>query len=343
MSGLILFLQDRPKNEIRILIDRPPNTLSVSQNPDSMARKILPLLTEGHYQLSQSSTLEDFYLIPGRSNEPKLHFTVARDDLARGILFEEGKADVLFDTLSLSKTNWFKEHDRSTLESEGFHLSYLGFNLKDPILRNSAVREAISLALPVDAWVKYKYFGWVRRSPEAPPLPDLARARSLLDSAGYKAPSQGPRFHLSYLTTPVREGNELALLTREALKQIDIAVDVIPLETSLFFSRLKKGDFELFGARIMRTSNEESIAEYLKSSGLKNYFSYSNAALDDELQKNSELPWIRAKKYVLQDRPFIPLFIWKHGLLLSSRVKLRAGDAFQSDDSFRFLTELQLK
>ena len=62
--------------------------------------------------------------------------------------------------------------------------------------------------------------------------------------------------HFSTRTTPVREGNENALLIREALKGVGIHVEVTPIETSLFFNRLTHGDFQIFASVINRNRSE---------------------------------------------------------------------------------------
>ncbi|NDG84198.1 MAG: hypothetical protein EBX52_04065 [Proteobacteria bacterium] len=336
-----LSFQNIPKNEIRILIDRAPNTLSTGQNPDVMARKILPLLTELGYTISESPDLEDFTLSPPSADRPALHFRVVKDDLTRGILFERGSADVLFDTLSLSKTRYLQEHGAALLSPPGWHLSFIGFNLRNPVLRNPAVRTAVAKAFPVRTWIEKKYFGFVD---PVEPLPsyDPEGAQRDLDQAGFPIKADGTRFALRYLTTPVREGNELALLTREALKKVGIRVEVTPLESSLFFSKLSTGEFELFGSRILRASPETSVAESFKTGGIRNYFDYSNEKVDAWLTTHPKASWTELAPLILEDSPLIPLFTWKHGLLLSRRIPKDSIRESDLDDSFRFLSRLPL-
>ena len=336
-----LSFQNSPKTGIRILIDRAPNTLAAGQSPDVMARKILPLLTELGYTAPAAPDLEDFTLLPPSPDKPALHFRVVKDDLTRGVLFERGSADVLFDTLSLSKTRFLQEHGAALLSPRGWHLSFIGFNLRNPALKNRAVRKAIAKALPVRAWIEKKYFGFVD---PVDPLPgfDPAGAQQDLDRAGFRANRDGIRLTLRYLTTPVREGNELALLTREALKQIGIRVEVSPLESSLFFSRLGTGEFELFGSRILRAGPDTPVAGSFKTGGLRNYFDYSNPELDSRLTTHPDASWAELAPLLLDDPPLIPLFTWRHGLLLSKRIRKDSLRESDLDDSFRFLSRLPL-
>ena len=343
--GAALFFQNTPKNEIVILIDRAPNTLSLSQTPDVMARKIFPLLQDFRYSLSPSQgpdvDLEDFILTPPNPERPKLHFKVVKDDLTRAVWFARSRADVLFDTLSLSKTRYFEQHGATLVSPVGFHLSFIGFNLRIPLLKNPEVRSALILALPVQLWIQQKYFGFV--DPVLPlPNYDPKLSRELLEKAGFPIKENGVRFTLRYLTTPVREGNELALLVREALKEIGVRVEVVPLESSLFFSKLGLGDFDVFGSRILRKQADDSVIENFKTGGLRNYFGYSNPELDHFVMTHPKAAWTEVAPFLVENGPILPLFTWKHGLLLSKRVQASSLNASSLDDSFRFLHSLQL-
>lgn len=328
------FHQDKPKNEIRILVDRAPNTLDSSQAPDAWARKIIPLLQEAHYTVTLPLKLDDFVLIPPENSAPKLHFKAIRDEMARALVFMSGDGDVLYDSLSLSRTKWMKSNHTQVIEAPGYSLSFIGFQVNDPVLSNLKVRQAIALCLPVQEWIQYKFFQFVERVPETP-TQDLPRASKLLDEAGYPIQPDGYRFILHYVTTPVREGNEMAMLVREALRKIGIELEIMPLETSLFYQRLKRGDFQVFGSRMLRNSETDSVADLLGAEGQRNYFHYP--ALKEKV-----FSWNEVKAQVMQDLPLIPLFVWKHSAVLSDRIQANEKTANQMDDTFRFLTTLRL-
>jgi len=328
--------QDKPKNEIRILIDRIPNTLDLSQAPDTLAQKLFPLLKEDHYALVKPFLYEDFRFMPPDPTLPILHFIYIRDELSRSLLFQGGHTDVLFDSLSIAKTAWFKKRGTNMIEAPGFRLSFIGFNLKDPILQDQRVRRAIQLSLPVSEWAHDKLFDWVTLLPEVPLEPDLVQANRLLDEAGHPKDASGLRFLLHYQTTPVREGYENALLIREALKGIGIRLEVKPIETSLFFNRLLHGEFQVFATTINRNTPDDPVSDFLRPSGQKNYFHYNR--LPDRV-----FAWDEVKMQVFQDLPIIPLFNWKHSAVLSDRITALPGAETKLDDSFRFLTLLRIK
>ena len=307
-----------------------------------MARRILPLLSEQHYRAEEHADLNDFILLSPNPRAPKLHFKVVRDELARAILFERNEADILLDSLSLTKTDYFKSKGAPIIESTGYHLSFLGFNLRSPILSDLRIRKAIASSLPIQEWIQYRFKNWVL------PLSDFgishnpSNAEKWLDEAGLRIQTDGWRTHLRYLTTPVREGNEVAALVREALKLVRIDVEIIPLETTLFFSRLKRGDFDLFGSRLMREHEDDPVDDYLRKGGSRNYFSNENPEFDQFIRRNGRATWNDAIRFVQADLPFFPYFTWKHGLLLSPRIKAMA-EPILLDDSFRFLSGLQIK
>jgi hypothetical protein len=339
LAACSLPFQDTAKREIRVILDRPPNSLFSGQNPDMTARKILPLLEAG-YRLSGNPDLEDFVLDPPKAGDPRLRFRTVRDELARGVLFEKGEADVLFNSLSLSKTEEFRKRGHPVLSAKGHHLSYLGFNLEDPVLSRREVREAVFHALPLRLWIRAKYFDWVEPEGALTEAFDPDRSRQLLDQAGFPGTKSGKRLTLRFLTTPVREGSELALLLREALRRAEIELEIVPLETSLFFQRLKRKDFQLFASRMLRDSGNSSLAEYLLPGGQKNHFGWRGASAF--VAKPEELTWPRIAPLVKRDLPLIPLFFWKHGLLLSRRIANPPTSEELEEDSFRFLSNLRL-
>lgn len=112
------------------------------------------------------------------------------------------------------------------------------------------------------------------------------------------------RITLDYLSTSSREGQQMAFLVREALEKIGITVKIHIFEPSLFYAKIRKREFDLYSSTTLP--------------GTKNILDLPNTGL-------------------------IPLFRWKHGLILNSRVIAPANIEKSLDYSFRFLSELQLQ
>ena len=275
-----LFHQEAPKNTIRILITQPMNAEHI---------RLRPLLEAKNY--TYLSHGEDFDLISADPAKPKLQFQVVRDENTRALIFLKQEADVLYDSLSLSKTEWLKgqmgfDHVR-IFTAPGEATSNLALNGANPVFQTTQIINAISAALPLKLWSETVFLNWV----------DFVRPQnSFLIPVHVSTP-------LRYLCTPSREGQQIAMLTREALEKIGITVDIHIYEPSLFYSLIRKREFDLFSARTLP--------------GTKTILDLPNTLL-------------------------IPLFRWKHGLILNSRVSAPLKIEASMDDSFRFLSSLQL-
>lgn len=351
LLGMVVFILPQKKDSaIRILIDRAPNGLVPGQVTDIAGRRFLPLLEEYSLQ-PQSNNQEWVFKSKIEGARPDLKFIVVKDESTRALKFFKGEGDVLYDSLSLSKTHWLEEKAQDmafqVYQRPGLNLSFIGFSHRHPILKLKAVREAIARALPVQDWIQYKLFNWVEAVPDLTRITfDRERSRLELDRLGYTAhPETGTRFKLKYFTTGVKEGMETALLVQEALRKVEIEVEVVTLDTLLFFQKLKKGEADLFSMRWFRFNQNEPIQEYLATAGNRNYLGYSNPKLDERLKQNPALSKDEFVQLIENDFPFFPLYQWKHGLITSPRVRIQNREKLlQSlDETFRFLLELELQ
>lgn len=333
---------------LRIAIDRPPNGLFPGQTLDVTGRRFLPLLKE--YEIQPQTKNDVFGFKPKNPNagRPNLEFTVVRDETTSALKFLKGETDILYDILSISKTEWIRKNhpEYRIFVHSGLNLSYIGFSNRHPILKDVDVRRAIAMALPVRDWVKYKLFDWADLSTEFVQINyDPEAAAKIFDREGYPVQADGVRLRLNYFTTGVREGNDTALMVQEALKKISIEVQVVTLDTLLYFQKMKKGEGDLFSTRWFRFDEKEPIAPYLSTDGTRNYLGYSNPKLDQKLKKNPSLTQRELADLLKKDFPFFPLYTWKHAVILQPRVWVENETRLSAnlDETFRFLLELKLK
>lgn len=275
-----LFQQEVPQNTIRILIDKPMNEQHI---------RIQPLLMEKKYSYVRHQ--EDFDLMPPDPTLPLLQFKIVKDENTRALIFLKGEADVLYDSLSLAKTEWIKNKvvpkNANLYSKAGTIISYLAMNSESPALQDPKIKNAIREALPLKLWMETIFLNWVEAIDPKPVVPTIIPGK----------------ITLHYLTTSSREGQQMAFLTREALEKTGITVKIHVYEPSLFYAKIRKREFDLFSSRSLP--------------GTKTILDLPNTET-------------------------IPLFRWKHGLILNSRVKSPADINSSLDDSFRFLSELQL-
>lgn len=325
---------------ITILVDRVPRIPPTLENKqahllDYEGRKIIPLIESNYYRVNAFKPNETLILEPSfprsfAENVPTLIFKQISDELTRLLLFKRGDGDVLFNSIQLTKLEWIKNHDpHSTVYAQtGTHLTYLGL-LHLPLKTKIKIASLLTPAI----WAKQKWLGWVDEFPF--PI------KEILKNQPTEEPQQKPT-SLTFLTTAAREGLETALTIRELLQKANFKVDIKTLDSARFFQEVKKGNTQLFLNRWMRSSNQEPILDLLSTQGLRNLFQYSNPSLDLYFKKNPRATWDDTLPWVTQDLPFIPLFTWKHGLIIKNNLKWKNGNQPTLDDSFRFLLHLEV-
>jgi peptide/nickel transport system substrate-binding protein len=131
-------------------------------------------------------------------------------------------------------------------------------NNDDPALRDVRVSEAIALALDRTAIISAEFGGRAQLATgQLPPqswaydgdVPRWnhhpARARQLLDEAGYRPDASGVRLHLIYKTSANDFRLAVARLLAQQLAQVGIEIEVRPFEFGTFLTDLKKGNYQL--------------------------------------------------------------------------------------------------
>ena len=198
-----LFHQEVPQNTIRILIDKPMDDHHI---------RIQPLIDEKHYSFRKNQ--DDFELTPPKPSLPILRFNLIKDENTRALIFLKGEADVLYDSLSIAKTEWIKNqlvpNKAKIFSNSGDSISELAFNIESPAFHNPNLKLAIVNALPLKLWVETVFSNWIEAlKPETSP-----------------SFQNFPNTTLHYLTTSSREGQQMAYLTREALGNIGVQVEI---------------------------------------------------------------------------------------------------------------------
>src|SRR5262249_10354721 len=137
------------------------------------------------------------------------------DETMRGLELRKGSVDLVINDLSPDLVTGLSETGRvNVVTAPGTDYAYLGFNLRDPLLTDVRVRQAITYAIDQRAIVDYLLLGLAMPDPGIrPPMswahaPDVQtyphdpdKARALLDEAGYRDPDgPGPALRPLHLT-----------------------------------------------------------------------------------------------------------------------------------------------
>jgi peptide/nickel transport system substrate-binding protein len=198
----------------------------------------------------------------GQPNNAGIVFKVIPDDTMRGLELRKGTADLVFNDMppdivySMEKTGDFKIE-----RSPGLDFSYLGFNMRDPVVSDKRVRHAIGYAINRDAIVKYLRRdlatpatglmppqGWAYEPGIFAFTYDPERAKQLLDDAGYPDPDGDgplPRLTLSLKISTNEETRLQSTVIQQDLRRVGITLDLRSYEFATVFADIVKGNFQI--------------------------------------------------------------------------------------------------
>jgi peptide/nickel transport system substrate-binding protein len=240
------------------------------------------------------------------------------------------------------------QHDPrlNILRAPGTVLAYLAFNTRDPILRDVRVRQAIAYAINRQPIVDYLLRGFAQ--PAASVLPaqswaydsqvptythDPAKARQLLDAAGYPA-TNGVRFHLTMKTSNQEGTRLLVAVLQQQLRDVGIVLDIRTFEFATFYADVTHGLFQLYSMRWIGGNEDPDIFEYVfhsakvppKGANRGFYHSARVDALIDQARREVD-QGTRKKLYaeiqqiVAEEVPAINLWYLDNVLICNRRVK----------------------
>jgi peptide/nickel transport system substrate-binding protein len=286
-----------------------------------------------------------------KANVARLRLAVIPDTTTRALELRKGSADLAVNALTADMVVAIRDFEQKNLVVEtgpGTTYTYIAFNLRDPILRDLRVRQAIACAVDRGPVIHYVWRDLVKPATSILPpqhwafntaLPqqpyDPARARQLLDQAGYAPAPDGIRFHLMLKTTPDEWNRLFAAVLQQQLREVGIALDIHTAEFAAFYADVQKGAFQLFtGLRWTGGSNQDpDIFEYVFDSASfppkrANRGYYSNPEVDAlieqgrrefDQQKRAQI-YGRVQAILNHDLPYVHLWYYDTVLVHSRRV-----------------------
>jgi peptide/nickel transport system substrate-binding protein len=205
---------------------------------------------------------------------------VVPDDVMRGLELRRGSVDLIVNDLAPDIVHQLESEGRlQVVKSEGTDFAYLGFNLRDPVLADRRVRQAVGYAIDRGAIIEH-----LRRGLAIPALGvlppaswafnpnvfrfthDPAKSRTLLDEAGYPAKDPGGvRLRLS-LKVSSSEFNRLqSAVIQQALRQVGIELDVRTYEFATLYADVLKGNFQMFTLQWVGVSDPDMLRRVFHS------------------------------------------------------------------------------
>ena len=264
----------------------------------------------------------------------RVRFAVIPDITTRALELRKGSADVAVNSLTPDMMDTLRKNPELEVETApGTVLMYLAFNLRDPLLKDARVRQAIAYAIDRQIMIQYLFRGlaepaesllpaqhWaydanVRKYPHDP-----ERAKKLLDDAGYR-PVNGVRFHLTMKTSTEEVTRLLAAVLQQQLREVGIALDIRTFEFATFYSDVVKGAFQMYSLRWLGDNEDPGIFEHVFHSASfppkrANRGYYVNKQVDEWLDQSRVEPdeakrkqlYAKVQEQLAEDLPYVNLW-----------------------------------
>jgi peptide/nickel transport system substrate-binding protein len=277
----------------------------------------------------------------------RVEFKVIPDATTRALELRKHSADIATNSLTADTILALrKDPGLTVIQAPGTIYAYVALNLRDPILQDVRVRQALAHAINVQPIIQYllrnqaqpaysilppehwAYDGDVARYPYDP-----AESRRILDAAGYPA-KDGIRFHIVMKSSSDEGTRLMAAVLQQQLHEVGVALDIRTYEFATFFSDITKGAYQMYSMRWIGGNQDPDIFEYVFDSASfppkrANRTYYSNPRVDALIregrgtldQEKRKLIYAEIQRIVAQDLPYINLWYLDNVLVHTNRVR----------------------
>jgi len=285
------------------------------------------------------------------SGAPKIErvrFRVVPDAITESLELEKGSGDLAVNSLPMDALPVLAARSNLAIEdAPGTQIQYLAFNLRDPLLQDARVRQAIACAIDRGQLIESLLLGHAQPALSLLPVThwaysgdvprydyDPARAAQLLQEAGHPAGPNGVRIRLTMKTSSVEDVRLLAAVLQQQLAKVGIALDLRSYEFATFYSDVTHGAFQMYSLRWIGGNEQPDIFSYVFSTANfsprgANRGHYSNPRLDTLLADASEssdtarrrADYVEAQQILARDLPAINL--WYRDTVVVHNKRLR--------------------
>jgi peptide/nickel transport system substrate-binding protein len=276
-----------------------------------------------------------------------VRFAVVPDPTTRALELRKGSADVAINALTADTVVALANEPNLQVErGPGTILSYIGFNLRDPLLGDVRVRQAIACAIDRGPLLQYIWRGSAQPASSILPIQSWAyapgvtgftydpeKAKKILDAAGYRL-RNGVRFHLTMKTSTEESTRLLAAVLQQQLRDVGIELDIRTFESATFMADVMSGAFQFYSLRWIGSNEDPDIFDTVFHSHSfppagRNRGFYSNPRVDSLIDQASREPDQNARKklyadvqeILAQDVPSINLWYYDNVLVHTRRVQ----------------------
>ena len=276
----------------------------------------------------------------------RVRFMVVPDATTRALELRKGSADVALELAPDTVLTLKREPHLRVLTGPGTRVQYMAFNLRDPILKDVRVRQAIAYALDRGPLIHYLWRDFTRPADSVLPPQnwaydggvahyehDVAKARQLLDTAGYPE-LNGVRFHLQMKTSTEESSRVTAAVFQQQLREVGIVLDIRSFEFATFLSDITHGEFQVYSLRWVGANENPEFFEYafdssriIPNGANRQYYSNrrvdaliadARAQTDQNVQKRD---YAEIQEILARDLPYINLWYFDNVIVHSTRVR----------------------
>ena len=294
----------------------------------------------------------------------RVRFTVVPDATTRALELRKGSADIAISALTSDTVLTLeRESHLDVLRAPGTIVAYMAFNLRDPILGDVRVRQAIACAIDRAPMIHYLMRDFAQPAYSLLPTGSWAyngdvshfnfnpeRARRMLDQAGYSAVN-GVRFHLEMKTSTEESTRLIAAVLQQQLRNVGIALDIRTFEFATFLADVTRGAYQIHSLRWIGAEDPDIFENVFHSSRFtpigSNRTFYRNPRIDsliDQARKGPDqhvrkLLYAEIQRIVADDLPYINLWYFDNVLVHSKRVR---NLTLRSSGNYDFLKTAEL-
>jgi peptide/nickel transport system substrate-binding protein len=199
----------------------------------------------------------------GRPHNDGVVLKIVPDNIMAGLELRKGTTDMVVNDLPPDiVVQLERDPHLQAPRSPGGDYQYIGLNLRDPILKDVRVRQAIGYAIDRQAIIDYLRRGMaIPATGILPPMSwasdpdafvftyDPAKARGLLDQAGYPDPDgDGPatRLHLTLKMSSTEFNRLQGAVIQQNLRAVGIDLDVRTYEFATLYADVQNSNFQMY-------------------------------------------------------------------------------------------------
>jgi peptide/nickel transport system substrate-binding protein len=295
----------------------------------------------------------------------RIRFSVVPDTITSALELQKSSADLASNVLTLDMVHTLQSVPNLKVESgPSSVVIYTNFNVRDPILKDKRVRQAIACAMDRQAIVDTIWRGQARLANTLLPAEhwaaandaemaqyphDVARAERLLDEAGFPAGKDGVRLRITLKTSTDETTRLMAAVLQQQLREAGIRLEIRSAEFGTFYSDVTRGAFQMYALRWIGSNEDPDIFRYAYGSDSfppkgGNRGRYSNPQLDallkaaaaerDQSKRREE--YVAVQKILAEDLPGIPLWYPNNEVIHTRRIE---GVKLRVSGNFDFLRE----